>query len=62
VRRFPLRTLLLMVVALLAFIRFWLVTHRQEEPPTPSAPASPRRGFLIEVPPEPADGGHAPPP
>lgn len=58
-RRFPLRTLLLMVVALLAFLRFWYLTH-QEQPPAPATPASPRRGFLVEVTPEPADGGATP--
>lgn len=29
-RRFPLRTLLLMIVALLAFLRLWWVTHANE--------------------------------
>ncbi|HYO65014.1 MAG TPA: hypothetical protein VEU33_02930, partial [Archangium sp.] len=41
-RRFPLRTLLLMTLALAAFIRLYFVTHRggrQAEPPPP-APAS----------------------
>jgi hypothetical protein len=42
VRRFPLRTLLLMAVALVAFVRLYFITHssgRQAERPTP-APAS----------------------
>jgi cytoskeletal protein RodZ len=44
-RRFPLRTLLLMVLALVAFARFWWITHRTP----PSAP--PR---IIPVRPTPA--------
>jgi hypothetical protein len=37
VRRFPLRTLLLMTLALVAFIRLYVLTHRrQAEPPTPT--------------------------
>jgi hypothetical protein len=31
-RRFPLRTLLLMVLALLAFARMWWVTHSKQRP------------------------------
>jgi hypothetical protein len=34
-RRFPLRTLLLMVLALVAFARFWWITHRTPRPPPP---------------------------
>ena len=34
-RRFPLRTLLLMVLALVAFARFWWITHRTPPPPRP---------------------------
>ncbi|TQF08692.1 hypothetical protein FJV41_48540, partial [Myxococcus llanfairpwllgwyngyllgogerychwyrndrobwllllantysiliogogogochensis] len=47
VRRFPLRTLLLMLVALLAFTRLWCVTHQDEtagaspaSSPTPDATAT----------------------
>ncbi|WP_338866689.1 hypothetical protein [Myxococcus stipitatus] len=36
-RRYPLRTLLLMLVALIAFGRLWCVTHQDETPGTPSA-------------------------
>ncbi len=32
-RRFPLRTILLMVLALLAFARFWWITHHDRPPP-----------------------------
>jgi len=32
-RRFPLRTILLMVLALLAFARFWWITHHARPPP-----------------------------
>ena len=35
-RRFPLRTLLLMVLALVAFARFWWITHHQSARPPPS--------------------------
>ncbi len=37
-RRFPLRTILLMVLALLAFARFWWITHHARPPPLPHAP------------------------
>lgn len=37
-RRFPLRTLLLMALALAAFIRLYLVTHREAERPAPAKP------------------------
>ncbi|MGZ3479933.1 MAG: hypothetical protein ACXU81_06265 [Myxococcaceae bacterium] len=37
-RRFPLRTILLMVLALLAFARFWWITHHDRPPPPPHAP------------------------
>ena len=47
-RRFPLRTLLLMLVALLAFTRLWCVTHQDEaaeappaRPPTQATTAAP---------------------
>jgi hypothetical protein len=48
VRRFPLRTLLLMALALLAFIRLWYLTHaeRRDRPPPP-APAGAER--VIDV-------------
>ncbi|NVI96572.1 hypothetical protein HV824_00335 [Myxococcus sp. AM009] len=40
VRRFPLRTLLLMLVALIAFGRLWCVTHQEEAPgPRPARTA-----------------------
>jgi len=31
-RRFPLRTLLLMILALAAFVRMWCATHPASEP------------------------------
>lgn len=39
-RRFPLRTLILMAVALIVFVRMWIVTHgkRAEEPGEPGPP------------------------
>ena len=40
-RRFPLRTILLMVLALLAFARFWWITHH-DRPPPPRAVTSPQ--------------------
>ena len=38
-RRFPLRTLLLMTLALVAFVRLYYVTHTRERPPAPEARA-----------------------
>jgi hypothetical protein len=35
-RRFPLRTLLLMTLALVAFVRLYFITHRRAERPTPT--------------------------
>jgi hypothetical protein len=32
-RRFPKRTLLLMILALVAFARFWCITHPGQPPP-----------------------------
>jgi hypothetical protein len=40
VRRFPLRTLLLMALALAAFVRLYIITHRQAERPAPSTPVA----------------------
>jgi hypothetical protein len=37
-RRFPLRTQLLMLVALAAFIRLWCVTHPAARQPSPESP------------------------
>ena len=37
-RRFPLRTLLLMALALAAFVRLYFISHRQAERPAPSQP------------------------
>lgn len=37
-RRFPLRTLLLMTLALVAFVRLYIITHRQAGRPAPSNP------------------------
>jgi hypothetical protein len=34
-RRFPLRTLLLMILALIVFARMWWITHRHPAPPPP---------------------------
>lgn len=35
-RRFPLRTLLLMILALIVFARMWWITHRAAPRPPPS--------------------------
>ena len=35
-RRFPLRTLLLMILALIVFARMWWITHRTHPPSPPS--------------------------
>jgi len=46
-RRFPVRTLLLMILALVAFARLWWITHRtprQPHPPIPVRPLSPGEG------------------
>ncbi|HUM12520.1 MAG TPA: hypothetical protein VLT82_16355 [Myxococcaceae bacterium] len=45
-RRFPLRTLLLMVLALIVFARLWWITHQrppplQPHPPIPVRPLAP---------------------
>jgi hypothetical protein len=34
-KRFPVRTLLLMILALAAFVRFWCQTHPQAQRPRP---------------------------
>ena len=41
-RRFPLRTQLLMLVALAAFVRLWCVTH-------PARPAAPQSSVPVDV-------------
>ena len=43
-RRFPLRTILLMVLALNVFARLWWITHHRAPPPPPSVtrPLQPR--------------------
>jgi hypothetical protein len=51
-RRFPLRTQLLMLVALAAFVRLWCVTH----PPRDGAP-QPRSPVDVTVQPTPPLGG-----
>ena len=40
-RRFPLRTLILMVLALIVFVRMWIITHSKpaEEPGKPPPPS-----------------------
>jgi hypothetical protein len=39
-RRFPLRTLLLMILALVVFARLWWITHRPHPPPPASVTGS----------------------
>lgn len=46
-RRFPLRTLLLMLLALAAFFRLWCVTHQTD--PAPPAGAEKRRPSRFEI-------------
>nr|WP_256434352.1 hypothetical protein [Myxococcus sp. CA033] len=53
VRRFPLRTLLLMLVALLAFTRLWCVTH-QDETAGASPASSPTRDATATSPASPS--------
>ncbi|HET9450450.1 MAG TPA: hypothetical protein VFO83_06190 [Aggregicoccus sp.] len=48
-RRFPLRTLLLMLAALFMFGRLWCVTHRSEAPAPQGPPSSP--GIEMRLPP-----------
>jgi len=61
VQRIPNRTLLLMLLALIAFMRLWCVSHApgRGEPtaPAPSAPASSPTSQPVEVTPQ-----SAPPP
>jgi hypothetical protein len=40
-RRFPLRTLLLMILALVVFARLWWITHRSHPPRAVSGPTLP---------------------
>ncbi len=40
-RRFPLRTLLLMILALFAFAWMWWTTHRPHPPPSVTGPQLP---------------------
>jgi len=46
-RRFPIRTLLLMAVAVIAFARLWYVTHKTPEP-SATVP-SPRPGMVVDT-------------
>ncbi|HEY1908450.1 MAG TPA: hypothetical protein VGG91_20535, partial [Myxococcaceae bacterium] len=41
-RRFPLRTLLLMVLALIVFARMWWITHRASAPRAPPSVTGPQ--------------------
>ncbi len=47
-RRFPLRTLLLMVLALIVFGRLWYTTHRKQAPEPQQPPAS-TPGMAVDV-------------
>jgi hypothetical protein len=56
-RRFPLRTLLLMILALIVFARMWWITHRASPRPPPSVtgpqlPHSPIPVRPVSPPPE----------
>lgn len=46
-RRFPLRTLLLMILALVAFGRLWWITHRSAPGPAVTAPGRPRASIPV---------------
>ncbi len=55
-RRFPLRTLLLMVVALIVFVYLWIATHSPRAPGGPQAPAPAQGpGPVAKAPPPPAE-------
>lgn len=60
-RRFPLRTLILMVLALIAFMRMWLVTHGQPSE-EPGKPLAPRPGMTVDGAPAEPPAGVAPTP
>ncbi len=57
-RRFPLRTLVLMLAALVMFGRLWCVTHRSEAP-EPGTPDSGPTGEMRLPPPRSPDAGQA---
>lgn len=59
-RRFPLRTLILMVLALIVFVRMWIITHgkRAEEP---GKPPPPHPGIKVDAAP-PSEAPKAPAP
>jgi hypothetical protein len=59
-RRFPLRTLLLMVLALIVFVRLYVATHRPGSKEA-GKPPGPRPGMTVEVAPAPGTQ-KAPPP
>ena len=52
VRRFPLRTLILMVLALIVFARMWIITHSKKDE-EPGKPPPPRPGMKVDAGPPP---------
>jgi hypothetical protein len=46
-RRFPLRTLILMFLALIVFVRMWIITHKPKEPASEQSPEPP--GMAVDV-------------
>ncbi|MDY7228199.1 hypothetical protein [Hyalangium rubrum] len=52
-RRFPIRTLLLMALALIVFGRLWWTTHKDEKPEAGQPPAA-ASGMAVDVAPSPA--------
>lgn len=62
-RRFPLRTVLLMAIALLAFLRLYYVTHTPSPPGSTPAPTAAQGGRVVDVtPPSPGRPSDAPSP
>jgi hypothetical protein len=59
-QKFPRRTLLLMVLGLVVFLRMWCATHQRTAPPASGPPAQGVTPVQV-VPPSPApDGGSGP--
>ncbi len=61
-RRFPLRSIVLMVIALLAFLRLYAVTHSDRPPASPQVPSPAQGERVVDVTPTPAQPSAAPPP
>ncbi len=53
-RRFPLRTIILMVLALIVFVRMWIITHGKKDE-APGKPPPPSPGMKVDAAPPPAE-------